>query len=645
MAASSKGIRAGKAFVELFADDSKVMKTLAKSQKVFQAWGRMVTATGAGVSAAGATIAAPMTAALLGFASAGRELDTMSKRTRVSVEDLSRLGYAAEQSGADMAAVEGGLGGLQAFHAQLKAGSADARIALNQLGVSAKDLMGKSPEQQFLLMAEAVSRVQDPVRRATLANQVFGGSAEALLPMLNKGAKGIAELMGQADALGITMSGQDAEAAAAFSNALGSLWGSVKGVSNAIGAALAPILTGLVEKVTAVVAVTKRWIDDNRGLIRTAAMIAGGLMAAGAVIAALGATLFALGAAAGVVASVLSAVGAVVGFILSPFGLLIAAVAALGVAFIQYIGGIGAAMTWLRDLFGPLVDTVVEAFGAMKDAMAAGEWQAAADLLWTGIKLAWTKGVDYLNGLWVKFKSGFLTVWSDVTTAFAKAWRIGVDFCADAWDVFVNGIQTKLAEAQSGTADWLLYVASKIPGSGVNYEEASATLAEDTQRKIGGFSSDRDKRIGDREKERNDALAAIDEDAKRKADARVGMFDDDLAKSSEAVKKAQEEYAKALGTAKTAAASGGQNGTEGTNPLQGILDALKGGQMALANNVQTGGTFSAGAARMFSPTAGETKQEQLQKKGNEILSDIKDNTAGGKGKPGAAQPGGQNYGQ
>jgi len=100
--AAQSGIRAGRAFVELFADDSRLVRGLKRASARLRSWGRSITSMGARIAAAAAAVLGPMLGATKIFASAGDQLDKMSKRTGIGVESLSQLQYAAELSGSSL---------------------------------------------------------------------------------------------------------------------------------------------------------------------------------------------------------------------------------------------------------------------------------------------------------------------------------------------------------------------------------------------------------------------------------------------------------------------------------------------------------------------------------------------------------------
>ena len=211
--ANQGAIRAGKAFVELFADDSKLVRGLRAAESKIRAFGDTVSTMGRGMSVAGAALAAPLVAATKTFISVGSSLADMAQRTGLAVESLSRLQYVATQTGTDLAVFESAIRRMQRTVYDAERSLSTAVDALAALGLNVRQLQGQSPERQFMLIADRLSRVDDASQRAALAMMVFGRSGTALMPMINEGVDGIAKLQGEADRLGLTISGETAAAA------------------------------------------------------------------------------------------------------------------------------------------------------------------------------------------------------------------------------------------------------------------------------------------------------------------------------------------------------------------------------------------------------------------------------------------------
>ena len=84
--ANTQAIRAGKAFVELFANDRRLVRGLKAASAKLKAWGAGVTAMGRKVFAGGLVLAAPLAAATKIFSAMGDTVAKMSLRTGVSAE-------------------------------------------------------------------------------------------------------------------------------------------------------------------------------------------------------------------------------------------------------------------------------------------------------------------------------------------------------------------------------------------------------------------------------------------------------------------------------------------------------------------------------------------------------------------------------
>ena len=246
--ASTHAIRAGQAFVELFADETKLVRGLKRAKAKLKAFGGAVRTMGLQTTAAASAMAAPLAASVKLFTEHGDGMAKMARRTGIGVEALSELQYAAGQSGVEVAELENGVRRMQRTIYDAGRGLSTATDALADLGLTVGDLADLSPERQFKLLADRISQVQDPTRRAALAMVLFGRSGTQLLPMLADGAAGIESLQAEARRLGLTMRTRDAVAAEVFGDAMDRLSKVVKMGMFRIGAALVPILQRLTEK-------------------------------------------------------------------------------------------------------------------------------------------------------------------------------------------------------------------------------------------------------------------------------------------------------------------------------------------------------------------------------------------------------------
>jgi hypothetical protein len=257
--ASSRAIEAARAFVKIFVDDTPLKRGLATLTTrlagaakgvagIAASLGTAAVAGGIGLIVSGMSAAA---ASVWRFSEAAAGLQDMADRTGASTESLSQLRYAAEQSGSSLEDVERGMRKLSDVTTEAGKGNKAAAAALEQIGISADSISGKSVEEQFLMVAEGLSKIEDPAKRASAAMDVFGKGSTVLLPMMEDGAAGIATLMAEADKLGMTISGEQAKAAAAFDDKWQGLVATLRNASNIIAVAVLPYLSQMIDMVMA----------------------------------------------------------------------------------------------------------------------------------------------------------------------------------------------------------------------------------------------------------------------------------------------------------------------------------------------------------------------------------------------------------
>jgi len=480
--ASASNVRAGGAFVEFFGKDDKLQATLKNVSASVGKFGKSLAISGAAVLGAGSAVLTPLLGAAGLFMKTGGEIDDLSQRSGIAVEQLSTLGYAAQQNGASLESLSKGVIKMQQGLADAANGSESARSKLESLGLSVEGLLAQSPDEQFRTIAEALSRITDPAQRTAAAMDLFGKSGVELIPMLAGGREGIEELEQRARSLGLVMSGESASAAAQLGDLYDDLWSVVKQGTYEIGAALAPTLIDLARITLRVGSTTMEWIRANRATIVSVAAVASGVVAAGSSLIGLGGilkavsmvmsglapiigmakvVLLALFSPVAAIAAVLGAVKVAFLAILSPVGLAVAAVAAL----IYYSGVGGKALEWLREQFGPLSEVATRVFGAMRTALTAGNWEAAADVMWASLNKVWLKGVTALNSLWRSLSGDVVETWYGT-----------VDALGDSWAGLMAWIDSTLNRSQNSMARWIIS-AQKLAGV-LSEAEAQGALSE-----------------------------------------------------------------------------------------------------------------------------------------------------------------------
>ncbi|MCL2646108.1 MAG: phage tail tape measure protein [Phycisphaerales bacterium] len=627
--ASPQGIKAGSAFIELLVHDGKLVKGLQKASRKLKAFGDAIAGWGRKMAMVGTAVAAPLVASAKVFAEMGDRIAKASARTGVSVETISELGYAAEMSGASLEILEGSLRRMQKTIIAAAEGGKSATEALAKLGLTVDDLRGLSPDEQFKLIADRLSQIKSPAFKAAVAMELFGRAGTQLLPMMSNGAAGIEALQQQARALGLTMSTEDALAAAALKDTFTVLWKVLKQGVFVIGSALAPTLKAVSEWIIDTVVTATAWIKQNKELVVSIFKVAAGIVAGGVALMALGYAITTVGAVLGALAGIIAGVGAALGmlgaiivWLVSPIGLTIAAIVALG-AYLVYVSGTGGkALAWLGDRFADLSEFASESFQGISDALMAGDIALAAKVLWTTLKIVWQKGVLELTHLWEGLKSGAMKVVYGMWYGIQAAWEIGTSSVAeimlklhygmmDMWERLSTGVMN----VWDSTINWVAKRIIDLWGlvdSTLDTDDIKKGLDDDAQSRIGDRNREKNANLQRIAQERSTALKMLDQDQEQNL-ARIGqaainaenLLDAEAQKKINAaqaeLEAAKKEWQAAIGEARQKRQMKDAEGPKRLDRPLDIGDYLEGLgpviEQAKEKTVGVNGTFNAMEAR------------------------------------------------
>lgn len=275
----------GSLYVKLGLDSAQFSEGLKKSQGQISGFAKSAAVAGAAIAAALAGTALAVGAAVKGAIDQADQLDELSQKIGIGVEELSRLKYAAEISGVSLDTLSTGIKRLSAGLAEAAGkGTGKAAEALTALGISATDATGQLRSSSDVLkdVAEKFAGIEDGAGKTALAMSLFGKSGADLMPFLNEGADGIARLEAEADALGITLSSDAAAAAGKFNENLDKLKATGQGVTNQLMTAVSPALLSISEGLLS----TSRNSELMDGLGKALSITLRGLASAGVIVAA-----------------------------------------------------------------------------------------------------------------------------------------------------------------------------------------------------------------------------------------------------------------------------------------------------------------------------------------------------------------------
>lgn len=611
--AEAGGIRAGSAYVELGVRD-KTLAGLARVGARFKAWGAGIRATGLGLVSLGAAITVPLIAAAKASAASGAALYDMSKRTGISVERLSTLGYAADQTGASLEEFEIGVKRM----AKALTGTDDAMEgtsnALKELKITVAEIKNLSPDQQFDLVAEKMRNIKNPTEQAATALKIFGRSGTSLLPLIND----MGRLEQRAKDFGFEKSTESAKAGKEFTEALYDATRASKSLWNALSSGLLPMLKKKAEWLTRVTLIAREWVKQNKDLVVLVFEVA---FAVGL----LGTSLVVLGTAFSLVGGLLTGIATTFGVLVavltaasSPVTIIVTALTGLvGVFLLGTDAGLRMFDVMAKG-FEQLKRDATTAWGGIVDAIAAGDLKLAMQIAVAFMKLEFEKGVAFLNKTWLGFKQAFLTVaygafygmqaafeqaahgieigWIETVAVFKQAWAEFATFFQVVW----NDVTTLF---QKGAVKMLQLLGKFTPETAA---AASAAIDAASKGNEGAILDDRQKQVDQIEKDR--AASRAKEDKQHAATlAGIGQGFNDA--TSEVDRQLNEDMAKAsneiaglkqqLDDLRTKAA---EEREFAGPPAKTMFDSLAGAMDGAAKSSSIG-TFSSAAGVGLGPTA------------------------------------------
>lgn len=323
---------------------------------------------GTAFAAAGGLIVGAFVAMTKQTANYGDTLNDARQKTGVAVEDLAKLGFAAEQSGSSFEGMSTGLKFLAKNMESATTGGKQQKEAFDRLGISVVDATGKlrPAKDVFLDVADRFSRMEDGAGKTAVAMQIFGRAGADLIPTLNSGRRGLEEMGEAAERTGLVISGDAAKASDEFNDRLAELTASTKGISIAIGTVFLPILTRFISTATDVVQSVREWASEHPTLIKVVGALGVALAGSGGLLLGLAGILAILPQ----LSTALTLMKAGFALLITPIGLTIGAVAALVAGIVYFRNEIASGL--LKSL-----SLAVEGFGTF--IWFAGEMAGASD--------------------------------------------------------------------------------------------------------------------------------------------------------------------------------------------------------------------------------------------------------------------------
>jgi hypothetical protein len=223
---------------------------LARSSDRVSAGLRNMGRAAAAVGVAAAAAVAGVVALTMKIAEQSDEIAKNSRMMGLTAESYQELAHALELSGSSIGEASSGIRRLSANMLDAQQGLTTAVDAFGELGVEAITAQGELRDFDSVLadIADEFAAMPDGAEKTARAMELFGRSGAALIPMLNNGSAGIAEMRAEAHELGIVITDETAAAAEALNDDLTRLRGVARGFANTIATGAIPVIREFVGK-------------------------------------------------------------------------------------------------------------------------------------------------------------------------------------------------------------------------------------------------------------------------------------------------------------------------------------------------------------------------------------------------------------
>lgn len=352
----------------------------------------------------------------------------MKRATGGTVEDVSRLRFALEQSGVNADQVSRSIGMFGRNLVQASASTEKTAAMTAKLGTSFTDASGAVLPLTELLpkVAARFQQMPDGAEKSALAMELFGRNGMALLPFLNKGEAGVRDLMAATEEYGLVLTQQSIDDFAKYRVAQRRVQASLKGLEVQIGSNLMPVVADGMDKLSGMLHVISGLPDPVRDtalqvaalgaaatlalpvVVRLGSALTGvGTALEGMGLASAGSAFTAIGGTAGALALAVAALAAGFEFVTRKLGAFGAAWRGISYGFVPFLstldlvidnmGPLGDAVDWVKEKFGQNSDAADTAASSVKDFGLAASGSADAASEATRATQEYTDALDALG--------------------------------------------------------------------------------------------------------------------------------------------------------------------------------------------------------------------------------------------------------
>lgn len=243
--------------VQLSANSAALVAEFAKTQRRSKTFAQKVQGNLRTVGTVFTRLAGVAGTALIGVSAASikaaDDLAKTSAKLGIAADELAGLRFAAEQTGVSTRKLDLGLQRFVRRAAEAAQGTGEARNAIKELGLDARDLASQSPDEAFRTLADAFSQVGSQSDRVRLGFKLFDSEGVALVNTLAAGRTQLDAFSAEARRLGLALDPQQLTNIQDAADAQNRLAKAFAGLGRQIGATLAPAFEEAADAATALV--------------------------------------------------------------------------------------------------------------------------------------------------------------------------------------------------------------------------------------------------------------------------------------------------------------------------------------------------------------------------------------------------------
>lgn len=242
--------------------NKKLQKVANATRGVRRAFASMASKAGKGLRSVGSFASGVVKKlGLLGLAGAGafglvvrsslNATDALGKTARkigTTAGDLAKLRYAADLTGVSTQTMDMALQRFTRRTAEAARGTGEAKGALRELEIDARQLLKLPLAEQMTVLADAFEGVKNPADKVRIAMKLFDSEGVALVNTLGLGKDALIEMMGEAEGLGIVLSQEAVQGVEDANDSITRLRTLIRGFRDQTIAKLAPALQTVIDK-------------------------------------------------------------------------------------------------------------------------------------------------------------------------------------------------------------------------------------------------------------------------------------------------------------------------------------------------------------------------------------------------------------